>query len=101
MYNGFFVVRDEDRMKTVVDTSIMTYGYSMVTAEMRKFQQETENTVNRNMDALKQQLEQDRQVKDQLARDVKQLEDALRQMASRNQELEGQVLLSYKRSRKK
>ena len=46
----FFVVRDEDRMKTVVDTSIMTYGYSMVTAEMRKFQQETENTVNRNMD---------------------------------------------------
>ena len=60
-------------------------------AEMKKFQKETEDALNKNMEALKQQISEDKKDKDQLTRDVKHLEDVLRQMAARNQELEGQV----------
>ena len=58
---------------------------------MKKFQKETEDALNKNMEALKQQISEDKKEKDQLTRDVKHLEDVLRQMAARNQELEGQV----------
>ena len=58
---------------------------------MKKFQKETEDALNKNMEALKQQISEDKKDKDQLTRDVKHLEDVLRQMAARNQELEGQV----------
>ena len=52
--------------------------------------------LNKNMEALKQQISEDKKDKDQLTRDVKHLEDVLRQMAARNQELEGQVSFMVK-----
>ena len=60
-------------------------------AEMKKFQKETEDALNKNMDALKKQMAEDQRAKDQMARDMKQLEDNLRALAARNEELEGQV----------
>ena len=63
---------------------------------MKKFQKETEDALNKNMEALKQQISEDKKEKDQLTRDVKHLEDVLRQMAARNQELEGQVSFMVK-----
>ena len=63
---------------------------------MKKFQKETEDALNKNMEALKQQISEDKKDKDQLTRDVKHLEDVLRQMAARNQELEGQVSFMVK-----
>ena len=59
---------------------------------MKKFQKETEDALNKNMDALKKQMAEDQRAKDQMARDMKQLEDNLRALAARNEELEGQVM---------
>ena len=70
--------------------------FCLLTAEMKKFQKETEDALNKNMEALKQQISEDKKDKDQLTRDVKHLEDVLRQMAARNQELEGQVSFMVK-----
>lgn len=70
--------------------------FCLLIAEMKKFQKETEDALNKNMEALKQQISEDKKDKDQLTRDVKHLEDVLRQMAARNQELEGQVSFMVK-----
>ena len=62
---------------------------------MKKFQKETEDALNRNMDSLRKQLDDDARAKDQLLRENRHLEDKLRQMAGTIADLEAQVQSSY------
>ena len=70
----------------------MTY----VAAEMRRLKLDTQKAMDNNLESLKQQVDDDKRIKEQMAKDIANLEDKMRKFAAQNKELEGQVSAQLK-----
>ena len=60
-------------------------------AEMKRYQRETEDGLNRCLTSMKVQCEESSREKERLARENTQLQDLVRQLKKRNGELDAEV----------
>ena len=58
---------------------------------MRRFQRETEVALNNQLTGIKRQMDEEASLKDRLAREKANLEDAIRQLQAKCNTLDGEV----------
>ena len=60
---------------------------------MKKYQRDSENALRRGIEPLKDKIKDDRQKREKLEKDIRALEDALRDLVAKNNALQGKVQL--------
>ena len=59
--------------------------------EMKKYQRDSENAFRRGVEPLKDKIKDDKLKRDKLEKDIRSLEDALRDLVAKNNVLQGKV----------
>ena len=65
---------------------------------MKKYQRDSENALRRGIEPLKDKIKDDRQKRDKLEKDIRALEDALRDLVAKNNALQGKVQLKHQQN---
>ena len=58
---------------------------------MKKYQRDSENAFRRGVEPLKDKIKDDKLKRDKLEKDIRSLEDALRDLVAKNNVLQGKV----------